>query len=102
MKKILLVTLPVVLILLFLIGVLIIQLFSNIFENRKTRLIISLVFGICLMRKMTDLSLPSIGKIFSRDHTTIISSLDNIETEIKESSLLEIEINELIKEITAL
>ena len=33
MKKILLVTLPVVLILLFLIGVLIIQLFSNIFEN---------------------------------------------------------------------
>ena len=70
-------------------------------KGRKRQREIARVRHICIyiMRKMTDLSLPAIGKIFSRDHTTIISSLDNIETEIKESSLLEIEINELINEI---
>ncbi len=70
-------------------------------KGRKRQREIARVRHICIyiMRKMTDLSLPAIGKIFSRDHSTIISSLDTIETEIKESSLLEIEINELINEI---
>jgi len=70
-------------------------------KGKKRTKDIAKVRHICIyiIRKMTDLSLPSIGKIFSRDHTTIISSLDNIETDIKENSLLEIEINELINEI---
>lgn len=70
-------------------------------KGRKRTREIAKARHICIyiMRKMTDLSLPSIGKIFGRDHSTIISSLDAIESEIKENSLLEIEINELIKEI---
>jgi len=55
--------------------------------------------AIFIIRKMTDMSLPAIGRLFSRDHTTIMSSLENIETELKSNSLLEIEINEIIKEI---
>ncbi len=54
---------------------------------------------IYIIRKITELSLKDIGNIFSRDHSTVKSSLDKIETDIKENSLLEIEINELINEI---
>lgn len=54
---------------------------------------------IYIIRKLTDMSLPAIGKYMGRDHTTILSSLDTIENELKSSATLELEINELIKEI---
>ena len=54
---------------------------------------------IYIIRNTTDLSLKKIGDIFSRDHATIKSSLNKIETDVKENSILEIEINELIDEI---
>lgn len=52
-----------------------------------------------VLRKTTDLSLPKIGKIFNRDHSTVLSSINKVDNEIKCNSLYEIEINELIKEI---
>ena len=55
---------------------------------------------IYILKKMTDLSLKKIGNIFTRDHSTVKSSLNKIEKDIKENSLLEIEINELIAEIS--
>ncbi len=55
---------------------------------------------IYIMKKVLELSYPAIGKIFSKDHTTIMSSYKRIEKEIKNNSSFEIEINELIKEIT--
>ena len=55
---------------------------------------------IYILKKLTDLSLKKIGKIFGRDHTTVKASLKKIETDVKEDSLLEIEINELLEEIT--
>lgn len=55
--------------------------------------------SIYIIRKMTELSLPAIGKTMNRDHTTIMSSIDFVENELKTNSLLEIEINEIIKEI---
>lgn len=54
-----------------------------------------------LLRKTTELSLPKIGKIFGRDHSTVLSSINKVDNEIKCNSLFEIEINELIKEIMA-
>ena len=35
-----------------------------------------------LLRKMTDMSLPQIGKLLKRDHSTIISSLKTVEKEL--------------------
>ncbi len=55
--------------------------------------------SIYLMRKLTDMSLPAIGRVMGRDHSTILSSLDAIENEIKNNSLFDIELNELSKEI---
>lgn len=54
---------------------------------------------IYIIRKMTDLSYPNIGKILQRDSSTVISAYNSIEGQIKESSLLEIEIGELMDEI---
>ena len=55
--------------------------------------------AIYLIRTITEMSLPNIGKLFNRDHSTVISSIDAIEKKIASSPAIEIEINDLIKEI---
>ena len=55
---------------------------------------------IYIMRTVTDLSLPSLGRVFDRDHTTILSSIDTITAKIREDASLENDIDDLIKEIT--
>ena len=55
---------------------------------------------IYIIKNMTNLPLKKIGKIFSRDHSTVKSSLAKIEKDIKENSVLEITINELMDEIS--
>jgi len=55
--------------------------------------------AIYLVRTITEMSLPNIGKMFNRDHSTVISSIDSIEKKIASSPAFEIEINDLIKEI---
>lgn len=55
--------------------------------------------SIYLMRRLSELSYPQIGKVLNRDHSTIMASHRIIDTEVKNNSALEIEINELIKEI---
>ena len=55
--------------------------------------------AIYLIRTITEMSLPNIGKLFNRDHSTVISSIDTIEKKIASSPAVEIEINDLIKEI---
>ena len=52
-----------------------------------------------LIRMLTEMSLPTIGKLFNRDHTTVLSSLDTIDKKMASSNLFEAEINNLIKEI---
>ena len=55
--------------------------------------------SIYVIRKLTDLSLKEIGKIFGRDHSTVISSINKIELNIRTVKNYESEINILIKEI---
>ncbi len=52
-----------------------------------------------LIRTLTDLSTPQIGRIFSRDHSTIINSIKNVEFEIENDAMFEREMNELADEI---
>ena len=54
---------------------------------------------IYIIRSMTDMSLPTIGNIFGRDHTTIMNSVEVIEKKIKQSPMLDLEIRDLMKEI---
>lgn len=55
--------------------------------------------AIYLMRHNTELSLTEIGKVFSRDHSTTISSLKKIEDEKKEEPYMHSLIGELTKKI---
>ena len=51
-----------------------------------------------IIKKELDLSYPAIGKMFNRDHSTIISSCAVIESNL-DKNLLGNEINEIIKEL---
>ena len=55
--------------------------------------------AIYLIRTLTEMSLPNIGKIFNRDHATVMSSIDNVERRLDSSQQFEAEINDIIKEI---
>lgn len=55
---------------------------------------------IYLVRKITEMSLPSIGKLFNRDHTTALASCEAIEKKLKTDALLALDINEMTKEVT--
>ena len=53
-----------------------------------------------LIRNITDMSLPNIGKIFNRHYSTVISSVDFVDKKIKTDPLFALEIKNLKKEIT--
>ena len=55
--------------------------------------------AIYLIRNITDMSFPGIGKILNRNHTTIISSIDTVEKKMMASSSFSLEIDELIKTV---
>jgi len=52
-----------------------------------------------LIRKLTNLSLKDIGEIFERDHTTVISALRRIESNIDDASTSEL--YKVIRDITS-
>ena len=56
--------------------------------------------AVFLIREVTEMSLPNIAKIFNRDHTTIMNSIENIERRVITDSMLDFEIKEIIKEVS--
>ena len=55
--------------------------------------------AIYLIKEITEMSYPDIGKIFSRDHTTAIASYQAIEKRLSSDALAQVEIDELKKEV---
>lgn len=55
--------------------------------------------AIYLIRNITDMSFPGIGKILNRNHATIISSIETVEKKMMASSSFSMEIDELIKAV---
>jgi chromosomal replication initiator protein len=55
---------------------------------------------IYIIREVTEMSLPNIAKIFNRDHSTIISSIETIERKVFSDAMLDFEIKEIIKEVS--
>jgi len=56
--------------------------------------------AIYLIKEITEMSYPDVGKIFSRDHTTMIASYQNIEKRLASEAMMQVEIDELKKEIS--
>ena len=56
--------------------------------------------AIYLVRTITEMSLPNIGKIFNRDHSTVMSSIEAVEKKLITDAILSVEIDDMIKEVT--
>lgn len=54
---------------------------------------------IYLIRNITEMSLPNIGKIFGRDHSTVMSSIYLIEKKMTNDEMFSLEVSEIKKEI---
>ena len=55
--------------------------------------------AIYLIREITEISLPNIGKIFDRDHSTVMSSLEWVRRRIMAEPIFNADIENLRKEI---
>ncbi len=52
-----------------------------------------------IVRSVTSMSLPQMGVVFCRDHSTIHSNINAVETELSSDPILDATINEITKEI---
>lgn len=52
-----------------------------------------------VVRSVTGISLPQIGQVFDRDHSTVHSNINMIESELSSDPVLDATISEIIKEI---
>lgn len=52
-----------------------------------------------VVRYITGMSLPQIGAIFNRDHSTVHSNINMVEDEIMRDPVVEASVNEIIKEV---
>ena len=55
---------------------------------------------IFLIRELTEMSFPNIGKLLERDHTTVMSSYNNSFTRYQLEPMFTLEMNELKKELS--
>jgi chromosomal replication initiator protein len=55
--------------------------------------------AIYIIRKLTDLSLKDIGKIFDRNHATVISSIENVDVNIRTVKNFDSDMNKMIQEV---
>ena len=66
-------------------------------SGRSKDMVLPRQVAMYLVRELTDYSLPEIGKVFSRDHTTVLHSINKIENYLKETS----EMDNIIKTLKA-
>lgn len=75
------------------------ELFS---KKRNSEIVKARNVSVYLIKTLTDMTLVSIGRMFNRDHSTILNSLSNIEKEIKTSAEFAHEIEEINEDIRSL
>ncbi len=68
-------------------------------HSRSREMVLPRQVAMYMMRSMLGYSLPEIGKIFSRDHTTVLHSINKIEDYLKTSSEMENTIKTLTSNI---
>lgn len=66
-------------------------------RSQTKKIVLPRQISMYLIRTITNLPLIDIGEIFSRDHTTVMSSISKIEDMLPKSS----ELSEIIRDITA-
>lgn len=69
-------------------------------KKRTTEIALARHIAVFVIRSATTLSLKNIAKIFGRDHTTLLSSIDVVKSKMTEDSSFEYEINSIINEFS--
>ena len=69
-------------------------------KKRTTEIALARHISIYVIRNVTNLSLQNTAKIFGRDHTTILSSIDVIKSKMAADSSFEYEINSICNEFS--
>ena len=69
-------------------------------KKRTTDIALARHISIYVIRNVTNLSLQNTAKIFGRDHTTILSSIDVIKSKMADDSAFEYEINSICNEFS--
>ena len=69
-------------------------------KKRTTEIALARHISIYVIRNVTNLSLQNTAKIFGRDHTTILSSIDVIKSKMSDDSAFEYEINSICNEFS--
>ncbi len=69
-------------------------------KKRVKNIIWARQVAIYLIREITELSFPDIGEIVDKDHSTVIYSNNQVAKRMSSDPLVNIEISELVKEIT--
>ena len=74
--------------------------FEDIVGKRKTDAIANArQVAVFLLRELTEMSHASVGKVFNRDHSTVVSSVNKIKERMKTDSSFEAQIDEMIKDL---
>jgi len=55
--------------------------------------------AVYLIREITEMSYPNIGKLFDRDHATVMASLDVVKKRITADPLFAMDIENMKKEV---
>ena len=73
---------------------------EDIIGKRKTDAIASArQVAIYLLRELTDMSFANIGKVFNRDHSTVVASVNKVKDRMKEDSSFEAQIDDMMKDV---
>lgn len=73
---------------------------EDIIGKRRTEAIVSArQVAIYLIRELTDLSFAGIGKVFNRDHATMVASVNKVKEQIDGDSSFEAQIDDMIKDV---
>lgn len=67
--------------------------------SRKKEILVPRQLSMYLCRQLLSMSLPSIGKLFGKDHSTVSNSIDKIEDSLKNDVFLQGDLNAIKKSI---
>lgn len=68
-------------------------------SNRSKELVIPRQIAMYLVRSLTNLSLPDIGREFRRDHSTVHHSINKVEDQVNSDSVFAAKVKDIIKNI---
>ena len=76
--------------------------FEDIVGKRKTDAVANArQIAVFLIRELTDMSHANVGKVFNRDHSTVVASVNKIKERMKQDPVFEAQIDDMMADLKA-